>query len=78
MPVSNIPGSSGNSGMANLLAAKTDGYTIATYIADTLGTIPAGRHGIQADRHGMDRADPACPSYLFVKSDSPFKTIQDL
>ena len=48
MPVSNIPGASGNSGMASLLAAKTDGYTIATYIADTLGTIPAGtaRHKV--------------------------------
>src|SRR5512147_539077 len=42
MPVSNIPGSSGNTGMSNLLAAKADGYTVATYIADTLGTIPAG------------------------------------
>ena len=42
LPVSNVPGSSGNTGMANLLSAKADGYTIATYIADTLGTIPGG------------------------------------
>jgi tripartite-type tricarboxylate transporter receptor subunit TctC len=78
MPVSNIPGASGNSGMASLLAAKTDGYTIATYIADTLGTIPAGtaRHKI-TDMEWIVRTQVA-QSYLFVKPDSPFKTIQDL
>ncbi len=78
MPVSNIPGSSGNTGMANLLAAKADGYTIATYIADTLGTIPAGtaRHKI-TDLEWITRTQIA-QSYLFVKTDGPFKTIQDL
>jgi len=78
VPVSNIPGSSGNTGMANLLAGKTDGYTIATYIADTLGTIPAGtaRHKV-TDFEWIIRTQVA-QSYLFVKGDSPFKTIQDL
>jgi len=78
LPVSNIPGSSGNSGMANVLAAKADGYTVATYIADTLGTIPAGtaRHKI-TDFEWIVRTQVA-QSYLFVKMDSPFKTIQDL
>ena len=78
VPVSNIPGSSGNTGMANLLAGKTDGYTIATYIADTLGTIPAGtaRHKV-TDFEWIIRTQVA-QSYLFVKDDSPFKTIQDL
>jgi tripartite-type tricarboxylate transporter receptor subunit TctC len=78
MPVSNIPGSSGNTGMSNLLAAKADGYTVATYIADTLGTIPAGtaRHKT-ADLEWIVRTQVA-PSFLFVKMDSPFKTIKDL
>jgi tripartite-type tricarboxylate transporter receptor subunit TctC len=78
MPISNIPGASGNSGMASLLAAKTDGYTIATYIADTLGTIPAGtaRHKL-SDMEWIVRTQVA-QSYLFVKPDSPFKTIHDL
>jgi tripartite-type tricarboxylate transporter receptor subunit TctC len=78
LPVSNIPGSSGNSGMANVLAAKADGYTVATYIADTLGTIPAGtaRHKI-TDFEWIVRTQVA-QSYLFVKMDSPLKTIQDL
>jgi tripartite-type tricarboxylate transporter receptor subunit TctC len=78
LPVSNIPGSSGNTGMANVLAAKADGYTIATYIADTLGTIPSGtaRHKV-TDFEWIIRTQVA-PSFLFVKMDSPLKTIQDL
>ena len=74
LPVSNIPGSSGNSGMANVLAAKADGYTVATYIADTLGTIPSGtaRHKI-SDFEWIVRTQVARP-YLFVKTDSPYKT----
>ena len=78
LPVSNIPGASGNTGLANLLAAKADGYTIATYIADTLGTIPSGtaRHKV-TDFEWIARTQVA-PSFLFVKTDSPYKTIQDL
>jgi tripartite-type tricarboxylate transporter receptor subunit TctC len=78
LPVSNIPGSSGNTGMANVLAAKADGYTIATYIADTLGTIPLGtaRHKV-SDFEWIARTQVAA-SFLFVKIDSPYKTIQDL
>lgn len=78
LPVSNVPGSSGNTGMANLLSAKADGYTIATYIADTLGTIPGGtsRYKI-ADFEWIVRTQVA-PSFLFVKTDSPHKNIQDL
>jgi tripartite-type tricarboxylate transporter receptor subunit TctC len=78
LPVSNIPGSSGNTGMSNLLAAKADGYTIATYIADTLGTIPAGtaRHKL-ADFEWIVRTQVA-PSFLFVKTDSPYKDIKGL
>jgi tripartite-type tricarboxylate transporter receptor subunit TctC len=48
LPVSNVPGASGNTGLAQVLNGKPDGYAIATYIADTLATIPAGlaRHKI--------------------------------
>ncbi len=78
VPVSNIPGASGNTGLANLMAAKPDGYTIAVYIADTLATISAGtsRYNI-SDLEWIIRTQVA-PSFLFVKADSPFKTIQDL
>jgi tripartite-type tricarboxylate transporter receptor subunit TctC len=78
LPVSNVPGASGNTGLAQLLNGKLDGYTIATYIQDTLMTIPMGlaRHKV-ADLEWITRSQVA-DSFLFVKPDSPFKTIQDL
>ena len=78
LPVSNVPGASGNTGLAQVLNGKPDGYAIATYIADTLATIPAGlaRHKIE-DLEWIARMQVA-DSFLFVKTDSPFKTIQDL
>jgi tripartite-type tricarboxylate transporter receptor subunit TctC len=78
LPVSNVPGAAGNTGMAQLLASKPDGYTIATYIQDTLMTIPMGiaRYTV-ADFEWVVRTQVA-DSFLFVKADGPFKTIQDL
>ena len=78
LPVSNIPGSSGNNGMANLLAGKADGYTIATFIADTLGTVPTGTARFKLSDLSFIVRTQVADSYLFVKQDSPFKTIQDL
>jgi tripartite-type tricarboxylate transporter receptor subunit TctC len=78
LPVSNVPGASGNTGMAQILSAKPDGYTIATYIQDTLMTIPMGlaRHRVD-DFEWITRTQVA-DSFLFVKADSPFKTVQEL
>ena len=78
LPVSNVPGASGNTGLAQVLNGKADGYTLGVYIADTLATIPAG-----LARHKADDLDwivrlQVADSFLFVKADSPFKTIQDL
>jgi tripartite-type tricarboxylate transporter receptor subunit TctC len=78
LPVSNIPGSSGNTGLANLLAAKTDGYTVASYIADTLATIPAGQARYKVSDLEWIVRSQVVPSFLFVKMDSSFKTIEDL
>ena len=78
LPVSNIPGASGNTGLANLLAAKADGYTIAVYIADTLATISAGTSRYKISDFEWVVRTQVAPSFLFVKTDSPFKTIQDL
>jgi len=78
MPVSNVPGSSGNTGVANLLAAKNDGYTVASYIADTLATIPAGQARYKVTDLEWIARNQVVPSFLFVQMDSPFKTIEDL
>ena len=78
IPVSNVPGAAGNTGMAQLLNAKPDGYTVATYIQDTLMTIPMGlaRHKVD-DFEWVIRTQVA-DSFLFVRADSPFKTAQEL
>ena len=78
LPVSNVPGASGNTGLAQILTGKTDGYAVATYIQDTLMTIPMGlaRHKVD-DLEWITRTQVA-DSFLFVKSDGPFKTIQEL
>ena len=78
LPVSNISGSSGNTGLANLVAAKAEGYNIAVYIADTLATISSGTSRYKIDDFEWVVRTQVAPSFLFVKQDSPFKTIQDL
>ena len=78
LPISNVPGASGNTGLAQMLTGKPDGYTIGVYIPDTLMTIPMGlaRHKVE-DLEWIARTQVA-DSFLFVKSDGPFKTIQEL
>jgi tripartite-type tricarboxylate transporter receptor subunit TctC len=78
VPVSNIPGASGNSGLANLLAAKADGHTVAVYIADTLATVSGGTSPYKISDFDWIVRTQVAPSFFFVKVDSPFKTIQDL
>lgn len=78
LPVSNVPGASGNTGLAQVLAGRADGYTIATYIQDTLMTIPMGlaRHTV-GDLAWIVRTQVA-DSFLFVRADGPFQSVQDL
>lgn len=78
LPVSNVPGASGNTGLAQLLHARADGYTIATYIADTLATIPIGLAQHKVDDFEWIARTQVADSFLFVRSDSPFRTIQEL
>ena len=78
LPVSNVPGATGNTGMAQVLSGKPDGYTIGVYIADTLATIPAGLARYKPDDLDWIVRTQVADSFLFVKADSPFKTIQDL
>ena len=43
MPIINVPGATGNTGMAKLLSAAPDGHSIALFIGDTLGTLAGGK-----------------------------------
>ena len=77
VPVINVPGGTGATGMAKLLAAPADGYSMAIYIADSHALL-AGKH----PRWKMSDITPVAvmmkvPSFIFVKEDSKFKNWSD-
>src|SRR5215470_15256585 len=77
IPVVNVPGGTGATGMAKLLSAPADGYSMAIYIADSHALL-AGK----SPRWTMNDITPVAvmikgPSFIFVKEDSPFKTWDD-
>jgi tripartite-type tricarboxylate transporter receptor subunit TctC len=78
LPTSNVPGAAGNTGLAQVLSGRPDGYTIATYIQDTLMTVPMGLARYTVDDLEWITRTQVADSFLFVKADSPFKTVQDL
>jgi len=78
VPIINIPGATGNTGTAKLLAAPADGQTIAVFIGDTMGTLVTGQ-----SRWKVADVTPLGvmirqPTGLFVKSDAKWKTFADL
>ena len=77
IPVINVPGGTGATGMAKLLSAPADGYSMAIYIADSHALL-AGK----SPRWQMSDITPVAvmmkvPSFIFVKEDSRFKTWTD-
>jgi tripartite-type tricarboxylate transporter receptor subunit TctC len=78
MPILNVPGATGNTGMAKLLSAPADGHSIALFIGDTLGTLAGGK-----GRYKLSDLVPLGvmirqPTGLFVKADAKWKTFDDL
>lgn len=79
LPVVNVAGATGNTGMTKLLSAAADGYSIGILIGDTLATLSGGGGA----RWKLDEIVPLGvmirqPTGMFVKSDSKWKTFQDL
>lgn len=77
IPVVNVPGATGGTGMAKLLSAPADGYSAAIYIADSHALL-AGKD----PRWSINDIMPVAvmiqgPSFIFVAQDSRFKTWQD-
>ena len=77
LPVVNAPGATGGTGMAKLLAAPADGYSMAIYIADS--------HALLAGPDARWKAEDITPvavmiqgpSFLFVADNSRFKSWAD-
>lgn len=77
MPVVNVAGATGGTGMAKLLAAPADGHSIAVYIADSHALL-AGAN----PRWTLADIVPVAvmiqgPSFIFVAETSPHKTWAD-
>jgi len=77
IPVVNVPGGTGATGMAKLLASPADGYSMAIYIADSHALL-AGK----TPRWKMEDITPIAvmikgPSFIFVKEDSKYKNWAD-
>jgi tripartite-type tricarboxylate transporter receptor subunit TctC len=78
MPVVNVPGATGQSGMAKFLAAAADGYTMQVMTGETVALL-ATRH----PKFKFSDLIPLAvvirtPSGFYVKEDSPWKNWQDV
>jgi len=78
LPVVNVPGATGATGMTKMLAAPADGYSISVYIADTHALLATSNPRWKADDYVPLGIMIRQPSALFVKNDSPFKTWADV
>jgi tripartite-type tricarboxylate transporter receptor subunit TctC len=77
IPVVNVPGATGATGMAKLLAAPADGHSAAIYIADTHALL-AGKDARWTNEQIVPLAVLIkAPSFLFVGQNSPFKSWAD-
>jgi len=76
LPVINVPGATGGTGITKMLAAPADGQSIAIYIADSHAVLATGATWKMSDIVPVARMILA-PSFLFVAADSRFKSWAD-
>jgi tripartite-type tricarboxylate transporter receptor subunit TctC len=77
LPVTNIAGASGNTGLAKIGGGRADGYTISVFTGITLSAWAMGIAPYKIDDFEWIIRTQSVPSYLFVKSDNPLKSAQD-
>ncbi|HKO66815.1 MAG TPA: tripartite tricarboxylate transporter substrate binding protein [Burkholderiaceae bacterium] len=77
IPVINVPGATGNTGMTKLMSAAPEGYSAAILIGDTLSTIAGGGRWKLTDVIPLGVMIRQ-PTGLYVKTDSKYKTFEDL
>jgi putative tricarboxylic transport membrane protein len=78
MPVINVPGATGMTGMAKLLTSPADGYSLAVLIGDTYALLAGPHPAFKADQVIPLAIMIQQPSGLWVNTKSPWKTWQDL
>jgi tripartite-type tricarboxylate transporter receptor subunit TctC len=77
-PVLNVPGASGATGIAKLLAGAADGHAIMVYIADTNAVVATGTAAWKLDDLAPVARLMKVPSFLFVPQDSPYATFDEV
>jgi len=78
VPVSNIVGASGNTGLTKVGSAQPDGYTVGVITGISISSWAAGLGRLNVDDFAYLGVVQSSPSMLFVVMDSPFKGYQQL
>jgi len=78
VPVSNITGASGNTGLNRVATSKPDGYTIGTFTGIAVTTMASGVSRLKMDQFEFLAIADAGISMFFVSKNSEFKNFQDL
>ena len=78
VPVVNVAGGTGATGMAKLLASPADGHSLAVYIADSHALLAGTGARWKLDDITAIGIMIKAPSFLFVAENSRFKTWADL
>jgi putative tricarboxylic transport membrane protein len=78
LPVINIPGATGQTGLTKLATDPADGYTIEVMTGDTFGTFAAPNSRFKLSQFVPLGIMIQQPSGFYVKMDSPLKTWDDV
>lgn len=78
LPVVNMPGASGQTGLTKLVTSVPDGYTVEILTADTFAQFVAENARFKTDQITPLGIMIQQPSGFFVKADSPWKTWDDV
>jgi tripartite-type tricarboxylate transporter receptor subunit TctC len=78
LPVSNIVGASGNTGLTKVATAQPDAYTLGTLTGISISSWAAGMGHLKVDDFAYVGVVQSSPSMLFVLADSPLKSYKDV
>lgn len=78
LPVINVPGATGQTGLTKLVTGAPDGYTIEILTADTYASFLGESSRFKPDQINALAIMIQQPSGFFVKADSPWKTWDDV
>jgi tripartite-type tricarboxylate transporter receptor subunit TctC len=78
LPVVNVSGASGNSGLARVATAHPDGYTIGTLTGISVSAWASGMGQLKLDDYAHLGVVQSSPSMLFVPIDGPVRSFKQL